>query len=308
MREACAPKAVASQPTPSVAPAAPVPAPAPKEIEVPLPVQKEIPAPRNVVDSAPRRELVFSQRESRPMTAVRQQRQEPHITNNWEDASIADVLAMFAAFTGRTILPSKNVTGKVTASIIDLPWDVALKEIMNANGYDVSVNPDGVIVVDTYEAIAARQATIPLQNRTVRLNYSRAMGVKEMVAARLTRVCTTVGPAAAAQAQAGAQQPQLPNAIMSTTCRGGGNDETGSDNYGPLDQHHRRPVALPVEGSGRPSRRTPSRRSGCAWPSSMKFALRRSLWHGRSSIGSARRAHLDPPADGRRPARTRAGS
>ena len=52
---------------------------------------------------------------------------------------------------------------------------------MNANGYDVTVNPDGVIVVDTYEAIAARQATIPLQNRTVRLNYSRALGVKAMV-------------------------------------------------------------------------------------------------------------------------------
>ena len=29
----------------------------------------------------------------------------------------------------------------------------------------------------------------------------------------------------------------------------------------------------------------------------MKFALSRSLWHGRSSIGSARRAQLDPPAD-----------
>ncbi len=94
----------------------------------------------------------------------------------------------------------------MTASIIDLPWDVALKEIMNANGYDVSVNPDGVIVVDTYEAIAARQATIPLQNRTVRLNYSRALGVKEMVAARLTRACplTALVPCAATAAKASA--------------------------------------------------------------------------------------------------------
>ena len=71
---------------------------------------------------------------------------------NWENASITDVLGVFAAFTGRTILPSKNVTGTVTANIINLPWDVALKEVMNANGYDVTVNPDGVIVVDTFES------------------------------------------------------------------------------------------------------------------------------------------------------------
>ena len=66
-----------------------------------------------------------------------------------------EVLGIFARFTGRTILPSKNVTGNVSANIINLPWDVALKEVMNANGYDVTVNPDGVIVVDTFEAIAA---------------------------------------------------------------------------------------------------------------------------------------------------------
>ncbi len=208
VREVSAPKRVASEP--SVAPSAP----AVKEVVVPIPVQKETPAPTIVIDSTPRRELAFASHDTRTATQIRQQRQEAHITNNWEDASIADVLAMFGAFTGRTILPSKNVTGKVTASIIDLPWDVALKEIMNANGYDVSVNPDGVIVIDTYEAIAARQATIPLANRTVRLNYSRAAGVKEMVAARLTRTCAAVGAAAAAQSA----NPQAPGSIQSFAC------------------------------------------------------------------------------------------
>ena len=35
-------------------------------------------------------------------------------------------------------------------------------------------------------------------------------------------------------------------------------------------------------------------------PSSMKFALSRSLWHGRSSIGASQAGQLDPPADRRR--------
>ena len=50
-------------------------------------------------------------------------------------------------------------------------------KVMNANGYDVTIDDTGVILVDTFEAIAARQATIPLDTRTLRLNYSRAASV-----------------------------------------------------------------------------------------------------------------------------------
>jgi type IV pilus assembly protein PilQ len=127
-----------------------------------------------------------------------QQSQEPRITWSGENTPINDVLAIFSAFTGRTILPSKGVTGTISASINNLPWDVALKEIMNANGYDVTVNPDGVIVIDTFENVLARQATTPLETRTIRLNYSRANAAAPMIAARLTRSC----PITAASAMA----------------------------------------------------------------------------------------------------------
>ena len=140
------------------------------------------------------------------------QSQEPRITVNWENASINDVLGVFAAFTGRTILPSKNVVGSVTANIVNLPWDVALKEIMNANGYDVTVNPDGVIVVDTYEAIAARQSTIPLITRNVQLNYARAFSAAPMVKERLSRSCAgpQLSTASAGIAPSASSQPAVP--------------------------------------------------------------------------------------------------
>jgi type IV pilus assembly protein PilQ len=136
-----------------------------------------------------------------------QQSQEPRITVTWENASINEVLGIFASFTNRTILPSRNVTGTVSATIINQPWDVALKEVMNANGYDVTVNPDGVIVVDTFEAIAARQATIPLITRNVRLNYAHAISVQPMVAQRLSRTCSGVSLGGASNAAAGITQP-----------------------------------------------------------------------------------------------------
>lgn len=141
------------------------------------------PEPRREVEPEPRRI------EAKPAP----QSQENRITVTWENASITDVLAAFSSFTGRTILPSKNVTGNVTASIINQPWDVALRKTMNANGYDVVIDESGIIIVDTFEAIAQRQASIPLQTRTVRLNYSRAQAVAEMVSARLSRTCMVPG-------------------------------------------------------------------------------------------------------------------
>jgi type IV pilus assembly protein PilQ len=154
-----------------------------------------------------------------------QQSQEPRVSVNWENTPINDVIVLLSAYSGRTILPTRNVQGTVTANIQNQPWDVVLKEVMNANGYDVTVNPDGVIVVDTFDAIAARQATIPLANRLVRLNYARATSIAPMVRERLTHTCPTNTVAAAAQAQASAQAAAqggapggVPGAPTSLTC------------------------------------------------------------------------------------------
>jgi type IV pilus assembly protein PilQ len=151
-----------------------------------------------------------------PVSAVvgkpaKQQSQEPRITVNWENASISDVLGVFSTFTGRTILQSKSVAGTVTANIMNLPWDVALKEVMNANGYDVTVNPDGVIFIDTFENIAARQSTVPLQTRNVRLNYARAAAAAPMVRERLTRTCPQT-PMANAGSSISQPVPGMPTA------------------------------------------------------------------------------------------------
>ena len=140
------------------------------------------------------------------------------ITFSPENAPIADVLAAFASFTDRTILPSKNVQGNVTANIINQPWDVALKKLMNANGYDVVIDESGIIIVDTFEAIAARQASIPLQTRTVRLNYSRALAVREMLTARLSRTCATLSGAGGLTQGAATQAGTAATGIQSLAC------------------------------------------------------------------------------------------
>jgi type IV pilus assembly protein PilQ len=222
----------ATQPA-TQSPDAQQPSAKPEQAPSKQPAAKSEQAPRHETAPAPAEAAMQEPAESKvaiPMNreataASKKQSQEPRITVNWENAPINDVLGVFAAFTGRTILPSKGVTGTVTANITNLPWDTALREIMNANGYDVTINPDGVIIVDTFENIAQRQATIPLQTRNIRLNYARAKAVAPMVAERLTRSCpltaTLASQAPVAQPMPGAPTAQpVPQVgvVQSFTC------------------------------------------------------------------------------------------
>ena len=128
--------------------------------------------------------------DNKPSPALRQQRsQQPRITTAFINTPIRDVISSFAAFSGRTIVVGKNVTGTVDAEISDQPWDVAMKAILDAHGFAATEDQNGIIVVDTYQNIAARVASEPLVTRTIRLNYARAAGVAENVYNRLTRDC-----------------------------------------------------------------------------------------------------------------------
>lgn len=120
---------------------------------------------------------------------AQQPQQQPRITITWENATITDVIANFAAFSGRTIIPARGVTGTVSAEIINQPWDVAMKAILNANGFDAVEDENGIIIVNTIEALAARPRYEPLITRTIRFNYTNAGAVAEALRQRLSRDC-----------------------------------------------------------------------------------------------------------------------
>ena len=124
--------------------------------------------------------------------SMQQRSQQPRITIAWENGDIHDVLAAFAAFSGRTIIPSREVTGNVTAEISNQPWDVAMRAILNANGFDAVEDQNGIIIVDTFAHLLSRQSTEPLITRTLRLNYARSYYVAEMVKQRLSRDCSRI--------------------------------------------------------------------------------------------------------------------
>ena len=143
--------------------------------------------------------------------------QQPRITIAWENSPLTDVIAAFAAFSGRTIIPSKSVTGNVSAEIVNQPWDVAFKAILNANGFDAIEDANGIIIVTDMASAAARPRFEPLVTRTIRLNYVQSDAVAAALKERLTRDCgQQVGGEQGAQAAQNAAAARAMTAPVSS--------------------------------------------------------------------------------------------
>jgi type IV pilus assembly protein PilQ len=122
-----------------------------------------------------------------------QQSQQPPITVTFQDTDIRDVIASFAAFSGRTIVVGKDVNGTVTAEIRNQPWDVALRAILSGQGLAASEDfISGIITVDSYANILNRQASEPLQTQLISINYARAHMLVPTIQQLLQKDCPQV--------------------------------------------------------------------------------------------------------------------
>ena len=120
------------------------------------------------------------------------QSQAPRITVTWDGADIAEVTAGFAAFSGRTIIVSKNVTGKVTAEIKNQPWDLAFAAVLESQGLAAQTLPGGIFNVANKVDLARSDSTVPVETRLVRVNYARASSLVPAVSAIVSKPRGTV--------------------------------------------------------------------------------------------------------------------
>ncbi len=118
------------------------------------------------------------------------QQPKPRITVGYDGIDIRDVIAAFAAFSGRTIVVGKEVSGLVSADINDKPWDVALQAILQAQGLAATEDASGIITVDSYRNLASNQALEPMVTQIVDVNYAKATTLRQTVQALLARDCT----------------------------------------------------------------------------------------------------------------------
>ncbi len=147
-------------------------------------VSEPAPAPAGLGSTYDKPVALFSQA---------QQSQQPPITVTFQDTDIRDVIASFAAFSGRTIVVGKDVNGTVTAEIRNQPWDVALRAILSGQGLAASEDAiSGIITVDSYANILNRQASEPLQTQLISINYARAHMLVPTIQQLLQKDCPQV--------------------------------------------------------------------------------------------------------------------
>jgi type IV pilus assembly protein PilQ len=113
--------------------------------------------------------------------------QQPRISVTFDRASIQEVIANFAAFSGRSIVAGKDISGTVTAEIKDQPWDVAFNAILAGQGLAAIELPGGIIRVDSRQNIAAQDSLEGLSTTIVKVNYARASSLAPSVASMVSR-------------------------------------------------------------------------------------------------------------------------
>jgi len=115
------------------------------------------------------------------------QSQAARITVTWDNADLREVVAGFAAFSGRTIILSKDLKGSVSAEIKNQPWDLAFNAVLEAQGLTVNVLDGGIIQVIDKKDLARADSTVPVETRLVRVNYAKASALVPSVASILTK-------------------------------------------------------------------------------------------------------------------------
>jgi len=118
------------------------------------------------------------------------------MTINLQNADIKTILRSISDFSGRNVIASPAVEGRVTVSLRDVPWREALSVILRAHGFGF-VEENGIIRVDTAESL--REAKLleksadrrsdeleALVTRIVPIDFANAEEIKGAVSEVLT--------------------------------------------------------------------------------------------------------------------------
>lgn len=104
-----------------------------------------------------------------------------HVTLDFKDADILNVLRILSLKSGINIVTGPEVKGAVSIRLTDVPWDKALDIVLRTYGY-VYERSENVIRVTTRENLAAEE----LITETFVLNYTTSEEVEDAVKEMLT--------------------------------------------------------------------------------------------------------------------------
>jgi type IV pilus assembly protein PilQ len=129
----------------------------PKAAEAPKPVMSTTmatPAPKVRVVQAPRSNTPSVTAPAAPMpTPAAPPENQRLISLDFKDADVVNLLRILAAESGRNIVISDDVRGKMSISLRNVPWSVALETVMEARGL-VKTERDNVVRIVSADQLA----------------------------------------------------------------------------------------------------------------------------------------------------------
>jgi type IV pilus assembly protein PilQ len=129
--------------------------------------------------------------EEGPAPVQRRQYSGPHVSLDFKDADVHNVLRLLAEVSKLNIVATDDVKGKVTLRLFDVPWDQALDIVLQVLGLE-SVQEGNVIRISTVSRLRAEReelrraqeaarAVEPLHVQYIRINYAKAAKLAEMI-------------------------------------------------------------------------------------------------------------------------------
>src|SRR5690606_25804380 len=108
------------------------------------------------------------------------------ITVTFNGASIQEVAATFARYSGRDIIVGPNVDVSVDAIITNQPWANAFNGILTTYGLSVAELPGGILRIDSPGELAKLDSIEVLHTMVKRLNYAKAGEMAASIAGLIT--------------------------------------------------------------------------------------------------------------------------
>jgi len=149
--------------------------------------------------------------EFRPLTVAEQEKKQlqkrvysgERLSLNFQDIEVRSVLQLLADFTGKNMVVSDTVSGRITLRLKNVPWDQALDIILKTKGLSLREN-DNVILVAPTEEIAAReklelestkqvQDLTPLRSDLIRMNFAKAADIAAILKAAENKLLSDRG-------------------------------------------------------------------------------------------------------------------
>ncbi len=109
-----------------------------------------------------------------------------HLSLDFQDADIRDVLELISHEGGLNILPSNSVKGKVSASLHDVNLQTALSAILKSTGYVTRRQGNMIYVGTSKDFQDLEQAVDKIGTRIYQTNYVRAADLQALIQPLLT--------------------------------------------------------------------------------------------------------------------------